>query len=182
MAAQFEAPEQELEELSAGEAETQQPGHGTCHACGKSFPAADLTGRWRKKLCKGCSCTEHCLWTLKFNTKCISQAHVDSLLRLQEQHLQAFKGCYGTCQVKPKHHYGFHTSQPAMPLQIFMDCFVCERKNKNFKSLLRGKDCPRDDFEVTALASLLSNDRPCSACARLPHACGWAVAVAARMC
>ena len=97
--------------------------------------------------------------TLKFNTKCIRQAHVDSLLQLQEQHLQAFKGCYGVCHVKPKHHYGFHTSQPAIPLQIFVDCFVCERKNKNFKTQLRGKDCPRENFETTALASLLSNDR-----------------------
>ncbi|OLQ05383.1 hypothetical protein AK812_SmicGene11456 [Symbiodinium microadriaticum] len=97
--------------------------------------------------------------TLKSNTKCITQAHVDTLLRLQEQHLQAFKACYGTSQVKPKHHYGFHTSQPAIRLQVFVDCFVCERKNKNFKTQLRGKDCPRQDFETTALASLLSKDR-----------------------
>ena len=40
-----------------------------------------------------------------------------------------------------------------------MDCFVCERKNKNFNTQLRGKDCPRENFETTALASLLSNDR-----------------------
>lgn len=62
MATQADTPELELEELSVGEAETQQCGHGTCHNCAKSFPASDLTGRWRKKVCKACRRTEHCLW------------------------------------------------------------------------------------------------------------------------
>ena len=61
MACAAETPELELGELSPGE-ETQQPGHGSCHGCAKSFPLADLYGRWRKKLCKGCRQTEHCLW------------------------------------------------------------------------------------------------------------------------
>ena len=51
-----------FEELSAAEETQQQPGNGSCHCCGKSFPVAELTGRWRKKLCKACRRTEHCLW------------------------------------------------------------------------------------------------------------------------
>ena len=97
--------------------------------------------------------------TLKNNTACVSQADVDSLLRLQEQHLQAFKDCYGADQVRPKHHYGFHTSQPAVSMQVFLDCFVCERKNKNFKTQIRGSDSLLTHFEKTAMATLLSHDR-----------------------
>ena len=64
MACPAETSKLELDELSAGEEETQQPGVARCHDCAKSFPLADLTGRWRKnqKLCQGCRRTEHCLW------------------------------------------------------------------------------------------------------------------------
>ena len=51
-----------LEELSVPEETQQQPGNGSCHCCGRFFPVAELSGRWRKKLCKACRRTEHCLW------------------------------------------------------------------------------------------------------------------------
>ena len=60
--------------------------------------------------------------------------------------------------MKPKHHYSFHTSQPAVPLQIFLDTFVCERKNKNFKQLLGSRACALRHFEMTAMATLISHE------------------------
>ena len=97
--------------------------------------------------------------TLKNNMACIRQADIDSLLRLQEEHLLAFKNCYGADHVKPKHHYGFHTSQPAVTMQVFLDCFVCERKNKNFKQQIRGSNSKLSQFEKGAMATLLSHDQ-----------------------
>ena len=90
--------------------------------------------------------------------KSISQADANHLVQLQQDHLQAFKACYGERNVKPKHHYSFHTSQPAVPLQIFLDTFVCERKNKNFKQLLGSRACALRHFEMTAMATLISHE------------------------
>ena len=90
---------------------------------------------------------------------CARQADIDSLLQLQEEHLLAFKICYGADHVKPKHHYGFHTSQPAVSMQVFRDCFVCERKNKTFKQRVRGSNSKLSQFEKAAMATLLSHDQ-----------------------
>ena len=59
------------------------------------------------------------------------------VLHLQERHVSLFVEAYPGC-ARPKLHYGLHLEQQIQDMSKFVDCFVGERKHKEYKLQVSG--------------------------------------------
>ena len=82
--------------------------------------------------------TEICreLRSLSFKWEPLVKADLDTLERLQPQHLKAFKLTWGESRVKPKHHHAFHISSAAQGLQMLPHVGIQEKKHQELKASL----------------------------------------------
>ena len=55
------------------------------------------------------------------------------VLALMREHMQLHKLAYGTDWIKPKHHFAFHNALSWQQDEVWLDCFVHERKHQVLK-------------------------------------------------
>lgn len=73
------------------------------------------------------------------------------LTKLQCQHQDHFKRCYGEDLIRPKHHYRFHIDQQVDDAGVLMDTWPTERKHRVFKSDLAPRCKKLQEFEKSIL-------------------------------
>ena len=89
---------------------------------------------------------------------CRAKAHADSAKSLQlkqSSHMRLFSAAYGESYCKPKHHWQFHIQAQTASATMLLDCFVCERKHRQFKNVCQSL-AARPDFEHIVLTRLVN--------------------------
>ena len=92
---------------------------------------------------------------------CRSKANADartSLQLKQSSHMNLFSVAYGEATCKPKHHWQFHIQDQMASATMLLDCFVCERKHRLFKTICLNVNTS-SSFERVVLARLLTAQR-----------------------
>eukprot|EP00435_Cladocopium_sp_Y103_P076014 s59_g73.t1 len=83
----------------------------------------------------------------------------ERLLPLQRQHMEAFISAHTTDVCRPKIHYQLHLKEQMDLWGKAIDCFVCERKHKQYKSICGSKlTCSQASFARSALSELCSQE------------------------
>eukprot|EP00435_Cladocopium_sp_Y103_P050510 s1676_g15.t1 len=83
----------------------------------------------------------------------------DRLISLQQQHMQAFFAAHTKDVCRPKMHYQLHLKEQMDLWKKSIDCFVCERKHRQYKTICAGKlTCSQQSFARSALLELCSQE------------------------
>ena len=91
---------------------------------------------------------------------CKSQpAASNRLVPLQQLHMRLFLAAHGTKACRPKMHYQLHLKEQMDLWGKSIDCFVCERKHRQYKAICSAKfTCSQQAFARSALLELCSQE------------------------
>ena len=108
------------------------------------------------------------LQNLQAVSMCIKNCKIDiresqHLLGLQTKHMTSMLRAYGVSESRPKLHYALHLQEQMRKHGILLDCWVCERKHKQYKSISNNgavsKNCDtKQNFSRQTLLSLVSTE------------------------
>ena len=81
------------------------------------------------------------------------------LLSLQQSHMHLFLVAYSEKACRPKMHYQLHLTEQLDLWGRSIDCFVCERKHRQYKAICSAKlTCSQQSFARSALLELCSQE------------------------
>ena len=81
------------------------------------------------------------------------------LLPLQQEHMRLFIAAYSADACRPKMHYQLHLKEQMDLWGRSIDCFVCERKHRQYKAICGSKlTCSQQSFARSALLELCSQE------------------------
>ena len=87
----------------------------------------------------------------------ISANEVAKLPDCQKRHMEGFQNAYGARSTRPKAHYSRHLFEQVQKWGKLIDCFVTERKHKEFKSRVAPLLHNPHDLSKSGLLSLTEN-------------------------
>ena len=86
-------------------------------------------------------------------------AAASRLLPLQQEHMRCFIAAYSAEACRPKMHYQLHLKEQMDMWGKAIDCFVCERKHRQYKAICAAKlTCSQKSFARSALLELCSQE------------------------